>query len=192
MNDIEYRSATTTLEVRHAQRVIDLIAVPYNEPAEVFRKQQRRWVMETVDPDAFAGVSGDVTVNRSHDRDRPLGRVATFHPKDPRGLRAELRISRTREGDDVLELAEDGLLSPSVGFMSLAEQWTQDRSAVRVTKAQLVHIGLTGDPAYKGAKVLAVRSASDDDAGVRIATPNLDRIRLELLAERSGFTLTGQ
>ena len=30
-DDIEYRTASTTLEVRHSQRIIDLIAVPYDE-----------------------------------------------------------------------------------------------------------------------------------------------------------------
>jgi HK97 family phage prohead protease len=185
ITEIEYRTASTTLEVRHVQRVIDLIAVPYNEPTEVLRRN--RWVTESVSPDAFTGVHGDVTVNRAHDLEAPLGRVAAFHPKDPRGLRAELRISRTAAGDDVLELAADGLLSPSIGFQPEAEEWTLDRSAVKVTRAKLVHIALTGDPAYKGAKVLAVRTADGQPA--RPATPRLDRIRLEMLAARGGFDL---
>ena len=85
----------------------------------------------------------------------------------------------------MLELASDGLLSPSIGFMSLpgGEQWNGDRSAVKVTRAKLVHIALTGDPAYKGAKVLAVRAAGDPP--VQVATPNLDRLRLQVLAERA-------
>jgi len=184
---VEYRTASTTLEVRHSQRIIDLIAVPYDEPTQVLRRG--RWVTETVDPEAFAGVHGDVTVNRAHDLEAPLGRVASYHPKDPRGLRAELRISRTRDGDDVLELAADGLLSPSIGFSPLpgGEAWTHDRSAVRVMRAKLVHIALTGDPAYTGAKVLAVRTAAE--APARVATPNLDRIRLEALAAAAGMDL---
>lgn len=182
---IEYRTATT-LEVRHAQRMIDMIAVPYNESAEVIRRG--RLVTESVDPQAFAGVDGDVTVNRAHDREHPVGRVTSFHPNDPRGLRVELRISRTADGDDILELADDGLLSPSVGFGVLpgGEQWSADRRTVRVTRAKLYHIGMTGDPAYKGAKVLAVRSA--DDPPLRVPTPNLDRLRLEILVERAGLT----
>ena len=183
---VEYRTAAT-LEVRHAQRIIDLIAVPYDEPTDVLRRG--RWVTETVDPEAFASVHGSVTVNRAHDLEAPLGRVATFHPNDPRGLRTEVRISRTSGGDDVLELAADGLLSPSIGFSPLpgGEVWTHDRSAVRVTRAKLVHIALTGDPAYKGAKVLAVRTAAE--APARVPTPNLDRIRLESLAAAAGMDL---
>jgi len=182
--DIEYRKANL-IEVRHEQRLIDLIAVPYNEETQVMRRG--RWVTESIDPQAFAGVSGDVTVNRAHDVERPLGRVTKFHPGDERGLRAELRISRTREGDEVLELADDGLLSPSVGFSVLGEEWSGDRQAVRVTRGQLVHIGLTGEPAYKGARVLAVRNAAPLTPAV--STPNLDRIRLEMLASQAGFDL---
>lgn len=180
---IEYRTAST-LEVRHAQRLIELIAMPYNETTEVLRRG--KLVSESVDPEAFTGISGEVSVNRAHDRERPLGRTIKLHPKDPRGLRTELRISRTSEGDDVLELAEDGLLSASVGFIPLAEQWNANRSAVKVMRARLDHIALTGDPAYTGARVLAVRSAPEN-AVQRPLTPILDRIRLEMLAERAGL-----
>lgn len=173
---VEYRTAAA-MEVRHSQRVIELIAVPYNEPTEVLRRG--RMVSETIAPGAFAGVHGDVTVNRAHDLERPLGRVMSLHPSDPRGLRAELRISRTDAGNEVLELAGDELLSASVGFQVLAggEEWSPDRRSVKVTRAKLVHIALTGDPAYAGAKVLSVRSSTP--APALSPTPNLDRIRLE-------------
>ena len=67
---LEYRTAST-LEVRHGQRTIDLIAVPYDERCEVNRRG--RWVTETVDRGAFLGVAGDVIVNRAHDLESPLG-----------------------------------------------------------------------------------------------------------------------
>jgi HK97 family phage prohead protease len=187
MTELQTRTATT-LEVRHAQRTIELIAVPYNEPTDVLRRS--RWVTETVSPDAFTGVHGAVSVNRAHDLESPLGWVKSFHPNDSRGLLAELKISKTSAGDDVLELAADGLLAPSIGFMPLpgGEDWNHDRSAVTVTRAKLVHIAMTGDPAYKGAKVLAVRTA--DAPSVRTPTPNLDRIKLEMLVAGSGFDLT--
>ena len=185
MTDLEYRKAST-VQVRHAQRIIDLIAVPYNETTEVLRRG--RWVTESVSPDAFNGVAGNVTVNRAHDLENPLGRVVAFHPNDTRGLRAELKISRTAAGDDVLELADDGLLSASVGFRPVSEEWNRDRTTVKVTRAQLVHIALTGDPAYQGAKVLAVRT--DDGEREPVPTPNLDRLRLAMLARESGFDLS--
>jgi len=69
---IEYRKAAT-LEVRHAQRTIELIAAPYDEETEVLRGD--RVVTESVSREAFAGVHGDVTVNRAHDLEQPLDRL---------------------------------------------------------------------------------------------------------------------
>lgn len=186
MSEIEIRTTTQLLGVRHPERIIDLIAVPYDEEARV--RFQGRLIVETVAPGAFAGVSSPVKVNMAHDYERPIGRVAKFHPNDPRGLRTELRVVNTPTGDEVLELAAEDLLSASVGFMPLAggEQYTVDRSRRRITRAMLDHIALTGDPAYQGAKVLAVRSAGDERPAPT-STPNLDRIRLERLAVSAGM-----
>jgi uncharacterized protein len=184
--ELEYRRAGT-LEVRHPERTIDIIAVPYDEETRVLHRG--RWIFETVAPGSFSGISNEVRVNRAHDLERPLGRVVRLHPNDPRGLRAEIRVAKTAGGDEVLELAADELLGASVGFAPLpgGESYSADRTRRRITKAFLGHIALTGDPAYEGAKVLAVRT--DDGEPARVATPNLDRIRFEILAERSGFDL---
>jgi len=186
MSEIEIRTATQLLEVRHPERIIDLIAVPYDEETRV--RHQGRLIIETVAPGAFAGVSAPVKVNLAHNYERPIGRVAKFHTNDPRGLRTELRIVATPAGDEVLELAAEDLLAGSVGFLPLpgGEVYTYDRARRRITKAMLDHIALTGDPAYTGAKVLAVRAAGDE-APPPTATPNLDRIRLERLAAGAGM-----
>jgi HK97 family phage prohead protease len=183
--DIQYRTAST-VGVDYADRIIELIAVPYNETTDVMRRG--RLVAESVDPQAFIGAKGQVTteiitVNRAHDLERPIGKVRDLHPNDLRGLRSELKISKGTGGDEALELANDGLLFASVGFESIGEQWSTDRSTVKVTKARLVHIALTGNPAYPGAKVLAVRSG-DETPTQRVLTPNLDRILLELKLAR--------
>jgi HK97 family phage prohead protease len=191
--ELEYRSVATALEVRHPDRVIELIAAPYEEEARVFLPRLQRWVVETFARGAFAGVGGRVTVNKAHDVEAPLGYARAFHPNDPRGLVAELRIASTSAGNDALELAAEGLLGASVGFGVLpgGEEYTEGRSRRRITKAKVAHIALTGDPAYTGAQVLAVRSHAGNiaegvllDAGVRVPTPNLDRILLELRLER--------
>lgn len=190
---LEYRRAGT-LEVRHPERVIELVAVPYDE--ETLVPHRGRMVRETVAPGAFAGVerrANRVKVNRAHDVEDVLGRALALHPERPEGLVAELRISRGPRGDDVLELAADGALDASVGFAPMpgGEQWTSDRSARRITRAYLGHIALTADPAYDGARVLAVRSssASGPAAPVRVPTPNLDRILAERAARAAGFEL---
>jgi HK97 family phage prohead protease len=177
--ELEYRRAAS-VEVRHPERVIELIAVPYDEDTRVLHRG--RWIIESVAPGSFANVAGsprNIIVNRGHDYERPIGKVVRLHPNDPRGLRSEVRIVKTPEGDDVLELAAEDLLGASVGFAAYpgGEHYTSDQTRRRITKAYLGHIALTGDPAYEGAEVLAVRSASPP---VTTPTPNLDR----LLAER--------
>lgn len=186
-DEIEIRTATQLIGVRHPERIIDLIAVPYDEETRV--QIRGRWVTESVAPGAFTGVTGNVKVNRAHNYEQPIGRVARFHTSDPRGLRTELRVVATPAGDEVLELAAEDLLAASVGFVPLAggDQYSPDRSRRRVTRAMLHHIALTGDPAYLGAKVLAVRAKPDAERPPRIETPNLDRIRLERLAATAGL-----
>ena len=176
---LEYRKATP-IGVRFADRIIDMIAVPYDEETRVLHRG--RWITETVAPGSFANVLAQhraVSVNRGHDVERPLGKVARLHPNDPRGLRTEIRVARTAEGDDVLELADEGLLGASVGFAPYpgGESYTPDRTRRRITSAYLGHIAMTGDPAYDGARVLSVRSA--DPPPPRTPTPLLDQILSE-------------
>lgn len=190
---MEYRTAGD-MTVRFPDRVIELVAVPYDEETVV--PWRGRWVKETIAPGAFAGVerrANRVKVNLAHDVESVVGRALALHPDRPEGLVAELRISRTPRGDDMLELAADGAIDASVGFAPMpgGEQWAPDRSARRITRAYLGHIALTGDPAYEGANVLAVRRASAP-AGLpapRVPTPNLDRIMLERAARTLGLTL---
>jgi HK97 family phage prohead protease len=188
-HDVEVRSATA-LEVRFAERMIDIVAVPYGETTQVM--YHGRMIDETVERGAFEGVqmrSRDFKVNRAHDPERPIGWVRKFKPRDDRGLIAEIGPLRpTRDGDDALELAADGLLGASVGFMVMRpadERWSVDRRSRTISKAWLDHIALTGAPAYPGAKVLSVRSAvADDESTPGSATPNLDGVLAWLLAER--------
>lgn len=188
--EVEVRSATS-LEVRFDERMIEIVAVPYGEVSH--RAEYRgRQISEIFQRGAFEGVqmrARSFPVLRAHDVERPLGWVRKFKPREERGLVAELGpISRTRDGDDALELAADGLLGASVGFSVLpgGERWTPDRSSRMVTKAWLRHIALTGEPAYPGAKVLSVRSAAAArvEAPPGSATPNLDRVLAEMMAAR--------
>jgi HK97 family phage prohead protease len=175
--ELEYRTASA-LDVRHPERVIDLIAVPYDEECQVVHRG--RYVTETIAPGSFSGVDrGPVNVNRAHDRERPVGRAIRIHPNDPRGLRMELRIAKTLSGDEVLELAADDLLGASVGFAPLpgGEVYSEGGTRRRITRAYVDHVAMTGDRAYDGAKVLAVRYVDRDAAPVeRTPTPRLDAI----------------
>lgn len=179
---IETRSATVS-DVRFPERIIELVAVPYNEWAQV--EYHGRMIEEQFVPGAFGNIQNRAQrflVNLEHDGRRVVGRCQSMDPDRPEGLVAQLRIRRGADGDQVLDDADDGMLGASVGFGALPEhQRWEGRTRRQIVKAFLDHIALTFTPAYAGAnRVFAVRSASVP-ASERTATPNLDAIRLERL-----------
>jgi HK97 family phage prohead protease len=181
MSDLWIREAQL-VDVSFPQRQIDLIVMPYDEPALV--PWDDRTVEETIARGAFDGIErrpNRVNVNRDHDRERTIGRALTFHPDRREGLVANLKISRTRDGDEALELAADGCLDASAGFrpMDGGLRW-DGPNAYTITKAWLGHIALVPEPAYDGARVLAVRH----QAAAVSATPNLDQWRAMLADDR--------
>jgi HK97 family phage prohead protease len=159
---IEYRSVEQ-LDVRFPDRIIELVAVPYEQPTTILRRGEL--ISEVVARGAFAGVdtrANRVKVNRDHDLAKTVGRAAALHPSRDIGLVAELRIARTLLGDETLELADCGALDASVGFAPMpgGEEWAEHRSRRRITSAWLGHIALVPDPAYEGAGVLDVRAVA--------------------------------
>lgn len=184
---IEHRSAQT-IDVRFPDRIIQLIAIPYDEDTRVLH--EGRWITESVAPGSFDGVerrANRVKVNREHDSLLTVGRTVALHPSRSEGLIADVKISRTPLGEETLELASDGALDASVGFAPFPgfEHYTERRTRRRITKAFLDHIALTADPAYEGANVLAVRNITGvlEDTGhvERVPTPFLDQILAERL-----------
>lgn len=156
---LEFRSVEQ-LDVRFPDRIIEMVAVPYEMPTAIVRRGEL--ITETVARGAFAGVDGRanrVKVNREHDLSRTVGRAAALHPSREVGLVAELRIARTPLGDETLELCACGALDASVGFAPMpgGEQWTDSRQHRRITSAWLGHIALVPDPAYDSANVIDVR-----------------------------------
>jgi len=181
MSDLWIRAAQL-VDVSFPQRQIELIVMPYDQPAMV--PWQDRMVSETIAPGAFDGVEtrpNRIRVNREHDRMETIGRVLALHPSRDEGLVADVRISHTPKGDEALQLAADGCLDASAGFrpMEGGIRW-DGPDAYTITRAWLGHIALTSEPAYVGANVLAVRSLEL----VATATPNLDAWRAQLAADR--------
>lgn len=181
---LRYRAATVS-GVDFPQRVIEMIVMPYEEEALVEHKG--RMITEIITRGAFAGIerrANRIRVNRDHDLKRTVGRALKLHASRDEGLVGELRIAQTELGDETLTLADEGILDASAGYLPMpgGEKW-ETRNRVRVGKAWLGHIALTPDPAYEGARVLAVRHAKRT-AGERVATPNLDVVRGWRLADR--------
>ena len=177
---IETRSAKVD-NVDFGQRIVTVIAVPYEQPAEIVYRQEV-W-NEVFTRTAFNGLEtrqGRIPVNREHNTEALVGKVVESQPYHEDGLLTEIRISRTERGDETLELLSDDILSASAGFMVKDPRRDQilNRSDMtrRINRAFLDHVALVGVPAYEGAKVLALRN-SDDSPEAQLSplsTPRID------------------
>lgn len=186
-SQVETRSAGVQIDnVDFAQRIITVLAVPYEHPTQVpFR--QEMWT-EVFSRSAFNGIESQTrkipaTTSLSipapdHVGARLVGRVLSSDPYRDAGLISEVKISRTAVGDETLELASDEALFPSIGFMiknprfdQELDQYTKTR---RVNRAFLDHLAFVGQPAYEGAKVLAMRSEGAVEEQPVFKTPRMD------------------
>lgn len=178
---IEYRSAVVD-NIDQQQRIITLLAVPYEEPGPVMYRGQI-W-KEVFTRGAFDGIDkrpNRIKVTRDHDDKRVVGKAINFWPRDTRGLRSEVKISKTDLGDETLALAEDSVLDVSIGYAAPADvgHTTFDRRNMvrRINKAYLDHVSFVAYPTWEGATVLSVRS--NDAIGQEdeiTPTPNLDML----------------
>ena len=191
--ELEYRTAEHGVEivdVSFPKRTVELIVMPYEQEAQV--AYRGRMIKEICSRGAYDGIeerNGEIKVNLHHDVRETCGRAVRFHPSRQEGLVAELYISKADPGEKALTMADEGLLDASAGFCLLfdkrtgkpypdAERWeTRDRR--RLNKLWLGHIALTPEPAYAGAEVLSVRSAS-----AAVVRPNIERLELEQLREQ--------
>jgi HK97 family phage prohead protease len=141
-------------------RTVHGLAVPFDREAtvddgfgpysEVFR---RGAFARTIN----AGVNR-VKLLGNHDRRKfPLG-AATMLREDTAGLLGEFRVSKTREGDDALELVRDGAFdSFSVSFTPVKERKT-GKSMIERLEVKLREVSLVAFPAYEGAAIAGVRA----------------------------------
>jgi hypothetical protein len=134
-----------------------------------------REVVETFQRGALAGVDpGRVPLTATHPRDAqqlPIGVTVELEERTDAAWGA-WRVSKTALGDEVLELARDGVpLGLSVGFLEVpgGNRWTPDRRRVTRIRAALDHVAVVRVPAYVGAEVAGVRAA-DDARGLPLLT----------------------
>jgi phage head maturation protease len=188
ISQVETRSGNVHIDnVDFAQRIITVLAVPYESPTPVpFRREM--WT-EVFSRSAFKGIESQTrkipaTTSLSipapdHAGAKLVGRVLSSDPYREAGLISEVKISRTADGDETLELASDEALFPSIGFMIKNPKFDQELDPYtktrRVNRAFLDHLAFVGQPAYEGAKVLAMRSEdSSQDQPMVSGTPRMD------------------
>ena len=184
-----FRDSTVT-GVSFAQRLIELVVVPYDEETLVeHRGPHGQRIRRARRVRRNRGRPNRVKANRDHKLERTVGKAVAFYPDRDEGLVAELKISDTELGKETLVLADDGCLGASAGYLPMegGENWLT-RTKVRMTRCWLGHVALTPDPAYAGAQVLSVRqNASQGATGPpdeEPETPNLDVVRGWLMDER--------
>jgi uncharacterized protein len=170
-----HRAFTTDLQVRADGdgRVLFGPLLPWNVEARVFEPTVGRVVVEVFERGALADVdAAAVPLTARHPRDNetlPIGRTVELEDRADAAW-GSWHISDTLAGNEVLELARDGVpLSLSVGLVPApgGSRWTQNRSRVTRTRAGLDHVAIVRRGAYRGAAVVGVRAAD----GPAIALP---------------------
>lgn len=183
---LEFRQATVT-GVNFDQRIITLVAVPYEEEATVeYRGELWKESFLRGSFDGIEGHEGRIRANRGHDKNRTVGKAVKFWPSRQEGLVGDIRIAPTQLGDETLTLADEDMLSPSVGFGVRGSDQILDRPYRRIKRAFLDHLAFVETPAYANARIVAVREDGDVLAKdlPRLVTPNLDQVSAWLKTRR--------
>jgi HK97 family phage prohead protease len=144
-------------------RTLEGPLLPWGVEARVL--DRGRQVVEVFERGAYSGVDPTrVPLTARHPIDAqqlPIG--VTIELRDEAdALHGAWRVSKTTLGDEVLELARDGVpLGLSVGFAEVpgGSRWSADRKRVTRTRAALDHVAVVRVPAYVGAGVAGVRAA---------------------------------
>jgi HK97 family phage prohead protease len=171
---IEYRAAATSA-VDFEKRTIEVIAMPYGEEAEV--EHNGKMLREVFERGAFRDIDpgvAHITANRDHSYERTVGKIVELREGDSQAV-AMAKISNTPLGDETLELSRDGVLGASIAFAAQRSGMEIRNGLRRVFRVALLdHIAFLPNHAYKGARVLAVRSADplDEDE----PKPNLESV----------------
>ena len=188
---LEVRNTSEVAEVNVRQRIIEVIAVPYDQEA-IVEYRGEMW-KESFERGSFDGIetrSSPVMANREHIRGKTVGKAQDWWPERIEGLVTALKIAKTPLGDETLALAEEGMVRASVGFGVRLRDQLLDRNTMsrRIRKAFIDHIALVESPAYVGAEVLSVRADGTDTFAASlppiVARPELDELAAWLASRR--------
>lgn len=188
---IEFFERSVVGNVNFAQRLIEVVAVPYDEEAAVrYRGDVWRELFERGSFDGIEKRPNRVRANRDHDRTRVVGKAVKFFPSRDEGLVSEVRIAKTVLGDETLALADEDMLSASVGFGVRGSDQVLDKPnrMRRIKRAFLDHIAFVSEPAYQGAGVLSVRGDGEPVNAAdlpRLNTPALDELLTFMSSRKS-------
>jgi HK97 family phage prohead protease len=184
---VEFRDASVA-GVNFDKRIIEVVAVPYEEPTMVeYRGEIWQEMFVRGSFDGIETRQDQIRVNRNHDKTMTVGKVVRWWPERTEGLVSEVRVAPTVRGDETLALANEDMLSASVGFAVRGRDQLLDKSSMvrRIRKAFIDHMSFVESPAYVGARVLAVRDGNGVDDRPRLDTPVMDEL-IAFLDSRKG------
>ena len=133
--------------VDEKRREISGLVVPWDTPARVNGAEfPVRFARGSILVDSGARLLG------YHDRARPLGAPVSW--KDtPGGLRATFKVARTRDGDEALSMAADGILDGLSIGAELVEAEELAAGEIGITAALAREVSLVTLPAWASARV---------------------------------------
>lgn len=145
--------------------------MPFDVPAGVddgdgrYREVFRRGAFEHV-----TAAPNRTELRYEHDQNGPPYGFATELVEEPEMLVGRFRVAPSDLGDMLVALVrDDQLTGVSVGFIPGTDRKGSDADGPlveRIRVKRLKEVSLVGSPVHPGAKVLAVRSATDLDPGV--------------------------
>lgn len=153
------------------ERIIEGVVIPYGAVANVRDTPTGPRYRETIARGAVAGLDPTKVQLQSLTAEGPgghnthagailVGRGIAADDDDQR-LHMSFKVARTRDGDELLELARDGVLTRfSAGFMPGEERRRPD-GVIERTRIDLRRVAVVGIGAYEGADVTAVRAAAE-------------------------------
>lgn len=152
MSEFEKRGGLHGVEARaeDEKRTLAGYAAVFNSDTNI-----GDWWIERIAPGAFAGtISGDIRALVDHNMGRVIGRTksGTLRLKeDAHGLRVEIDVPDTTDGNDLWTLVERGDISGmSFGFRVTKQEWdeTGDMPIRTIHAVDLFEVSAVAFPAY--------------------------------------------
>lgn len=179
--NVLYRSTADLVRATPSERIIHGCVLPYGETVTVddgegpYRERFEFGAFRR----SIAERAHKVRLLVQHDRRGrlPIGKAQRLEERSD-GLYGEFRVANTRDGDDALTLAAEGLVDFSAGFRGISQRRESDGTLVR-TEAALSEASLVGMPAYSRAVVAGVRD-NERTLSAEAATARLTLLTLEI------------
>jgi len=180
------RTFDTTFDVEGDGRTLLGRIVPYGETISFVDPYDGKVKKERFVPGALAkqsspGAWGRVGLSFEHDNglSNHIGYGHSLEERDD-GAYASFRLYET-DAPKVREMLEHSHKGMSLEFNPRSKDRSGSDGVIVRDNVRVRRVGITDDPAYTGAKVLAVRERDDfDDEDEVVATPNLDALRAHL------------